>query len=190
MKKIISFAVSVAISVTVLAGYAFAAEGVSNALVNNSQSFEDINFDSERFIHLSSATVPLGTLISIERDGEMQEQEEVVADIDIYQEFSTTRIFTQVTVKSTKGLFTSCRFESFEADVEYHNYSDFEIPPTEKSIRASAKDPTWSLSGSTYSPAQISGHRIKVIVTITDVQLSNGTIDFSPVSYSDDITIR
>ena len=36
MKKIISFAVSVAISVTVLAGYAFAAEGVSNALVNNS----------------------------------------------------------------------------------------------------------------------------------------------------------
>lgn len=99
-------------------------------------------------------------------------QEEVVADISIYQQTSTTKIYTKVTVRSSSW-YSSLQISSFHCKVTYTNYTDFSIPTAIKTFTASSSNPSNSLSGSVLSAAQVSGHTIAVTVAISNIVVEN-----------------
>lgn len=117
--------------------------------------------------------------------------EEIGADISIYQLTGTNKIRTEIEVQS-RNFWSGVQISRFSSTIQYTNYTDFSIPDCLDTLTKTTTSPTNSLKGTKDSSASfISGHTIAVTVTINDVQIVNAeSFDFTPASYSVRVTIR
>ncbi|WP_298021662.1 hypothetical protein [uncultured Dysosmobacter sp.] len=122
LKRLSAILLTFAMTVGMLSGAAFAREPQ-----------ETPDFKDGGYVLLAKRTIPLQRAIIAVDSGiaPMAElvEEEIVADIEIYQKIGTTKIYTQVTVR-TASWASSAQILSFDVDVTYVNFTEFSIPTT------------------------------------------------------------
>lgn len=145
--------------------------------------------DNGEYIVLDSFHIPLtATVYSKARGANVQV--EIGADIQIQQLIGTNKIRTVIEVQSA-DFWSGVQIKSFSATIRYTNYTEFSIPDFVESFYKSTTSPANYLIGTKDSGTTfITGHTIGVSVTITDVQLANAQLAFTPGSYSTKVTIR
>ena len=145
--------------------------------------------NDEEYIVLDTFYIPLKVTVYNKTRG-VNEQVEIGADVQVQQLTGTNKIRTVIEVQSA-NYWSGVQIKSFSATIRYTNYTEFSIPDFQESLYKSTASPTNYLIGTKDSGTSfVSGHTIGVIVSITDVQLANAQLAFTPGSYSTKVTIR
>lgn len=145
--------------------------------------------DNSQYIVLDTFHIPL-TAITYSNSRGKDVQVEIGADVQIQQLSGTNKIRTVIEVQAA-DFWSGVQIKSFSATIHYTNYTEFSIPDFQESLYKSTSSPTNFLIGTKDSGTSfVSGHTIGVTVTITDVQLANAQLAFTPGSYSTKVVIR
>lgn len=114
---------------------------------------------------------------------------ELYATITLAQKRGTTKLTTTVVVRP-ESLLDTPLISSVSVSERFSNKTEFELPDCTDSFTIVASPASNYVEGSNTTPYSfISGHTIMAIITITDIQLENGTWSGGSFSVSREVTI-